>query len=143
MQVKHKPKMLMALSSENIPIATRLFESEYALTVSTSTDHAKDILSERFDVIAATACFDESSMFDLLRYCKADPELASVPFIAMRLKGTELDNTAHQGIHIASQALGAEGFIDLNRLERIAGTSNPEAEFLNRIRMLIEKRMPD
>jgi hypothetical protein len=143
MQEKHKPKMLMALSPENIPIATRLFESEYALTVSTSMDHAKAMLNERFDVIAATACFDESSMFDLLRYCKADPVLGSLPFIAMRLKGSELDNTAHQAIHIASQALGAEGFVDLNRLERINGHRNSEAEFLNRIRMLLEKRMPD
>ncbi len=143
MQKKHKPKMLMALSPENIPVATSLFDSEYALTISTSMDHAKAMLNERFHLIAATACFDESSMFDLLRYCKANPALGSLPFIAMRLQGAELDNTTHQAIHIASQALGAEGFIDFNRLERTAGTSNPEAKFLDRIRILLEKRMSD
>jgi hypothetical protein len=143
MQQINKPKMLLALSPEYISIATSLFDPEYSLTVSTELDHAKALMRDQFDVIAATACFDESRMFDLLRYCKATPELASIPFIALRLKSNELDNTAHQGIHIASQALGAEGFIDLRHLEQATGSANRDAEFRQRFRMLLEKRIPD
>lgn len=143
MRETNQPRMLMALAPEYIPIATRLFDTEYAITVSTDLEHAKTLLSEKFDVIAATACFDESRMFDLLRYCKATPDLASIPFIALRLKTVELDNTAYQGIHIASQALGAEGFIDLQHLELAIGEQGRDAEFRKRFRMLLEKRIPD
>ena len=142
MQQSRKPKMLMALSPENIAVASDLLAPDYSISITTSLEHAKTAVTEKFDVIAATACFDESRMFDLLRYCKANPELASIPFIAMRLKDNELDSTAHQGIHIASQALGAEGFVDLYRIERVIGEQDRDAEFRNRIRILLEKRIP-
>jgi hypothetical protein len=142
MQEKQKTTMLMALSPEFTSIATTLFEPEYSITLTTSLEHAKTLMSEKFDVITATACFDESNMFDLLRYCKATPELASIPFIAIRLKDAKLDNTAHQGIHIASQALGAEGFIDLFYIERAVGKQDRDTEFRKRIRLLLEKRTP-
>jgi hypothetical protein len=142
MQQSRKPKMLMALSPENIPVATALLGPEYSVVISTSLEHAQALLTEKFDVIAATACFDESRMFDFLRYCKATPGSASVPFIAMRLMGTELDSTAHQGIHIAAQALGAEGFIDLHRLEGAVGRQERDTEFRHRIRALLERRIP-
>lgn len=80
-------------------------------------------------------------MFDLLRYCKADPIIRSIPFIAMRIDGISMDETIHQAIQIATHALGAEGYIDLQRLS--GHSHEQDKEFRQIVQMLIQKKRFD
>lgn len=133
-----KPTALLAVPAEISAQAIRLFEPDFTVTVSTTFAQAKKALKQSFDVIAAASSFDESRMFDLLRYCKAQATVHAIPFVAMRIAGIAMDDTTHQAIHIAAQALGAEGYIDLQRLPGLPDKKHDE--FRQRIKMLIEKK---
>jgi hypothetical protein len=82
---------------------------------------AARLLDHRFDVIVCGTHFDESKMFDLLRLAKSLPEVRATPFLCVRVLDGELDLSAFQGISIATRALGAAGFVDLNRWRREHG----------------------
>lgn len=107
---------LLVVSPENSTLASGLFCTEFRLTLSTSLVNAQTTLSKDFALIIAATCFDESRMFDLLRYCKASQDLQSIPFVAVRIDGLNMDDMTHQAIQIATKALGAEEYIDLQRL---------------------------
>lgn len=134
-------KTLIVVSPENSKVALGLFDSSFSATVSTSLAHAQTSLRERKDLIVAATCFDESRMFDLLRYCKASPDFQSIPFVAMRIDGLHMDDMTHQAIQIATKALGAEEYIDLQRLPGTAQEKN--IAFTRLIAMLIEKKRFD
>lgn len=129
---------LVVVSPENSKVATSLFDSSFSVAVSTSLAHAQNTLSNSYALIAAATCFDESRMFDLLRYCKANPVLQSIPFIAMRIDGLSMDDMTHQAVQIATKALGAEDYIDLQRLP---GTAQEKCiAFRQWIDMLMAKK---
>jgi hypothetical protein len=109
-------KTLLIVSPENLKVASNLFDTVFDVEVATSMSHAQNLLSNTYGLIVATTCFDESRMFDLLRFCKAYPNSQSVLFIAMRIDGLNMDDMTHQAIQIATKALGAEEYIDLQRL---------------------------
>lgn len=136
-----KSTALVAVPPETSLQACSLFETNFVVTLVTSLAQAKKALKHPLDVIAAATSFDESRMFDLLRYCKAKPSLASIPFIAMRLDGIPMDATTHQAIQIATQALGAEGYVDFQRLPGLPPEKS--SEFQHIVAMLIEKRRFD
>lgn len=131
-------KALVAVSSENIVPTSTLFEEGFDVMIGTSLTQVHGLLTKEFDLIAAFTCFDESRMFDLLRYCKADPELKDIPFIAMRIRGLRLDDTTHQAIQIATKALGAEEYIDWQRKSDTA--LQQSSEFKKIISMLLERK---
>jgi len=112
-------KTLLVVSPENSKVASQVFDSTFKIEVVTSLATARNLLSSTYELIVATTCFDESRMFDLLRYCKAHPDSQMIPFVAMRIDGLHMDDITHQAIQIATKALGAEEYIDLQRL---AGT---------------------
>lgn len=129
---------LLVVSPENSKVATSLFDSTFAVAVSTSLANAQDALSDRHELIVAATCFDESRMFDLLRYCKANPDYHAIPFVAMRVDGLGMDDMTHQAIQIATKALGAEDYIDLQRLP---GNANEKHRaFRQLLTMLITRK---
>lgn len=116
MTISKPLKTLVVVSPENSKVALSLFDSDFSAAVSTSLANAQQVLSNKFELIVAATCFDESRMFDLLRYCKASPDFQSIPFVAMRIDGINMDDMTHQAVQIATKALGAEDYIDLQRL---------------------------
>ncbi|MEC4723757.1 hypothetical protein RY831_32045 [Noviherbaspirillum sp. CPCC 100848] len=116
-----KPNVLVAEVPEVVPIVQEAWGECFALTFCTSMQEATNRLNDGFDVIVCGTHFAESKMFDLLRLAKSLPEVQTVPFLCVRVLDGELDNTAFQGISIACCALGAAGFIDLNRWRRELG----------------------
>lgn len=104
-----------------IPLVQEAWQDHFSLTFCTSMAEAESALDKRFDVIVCGTHFAESKMFDLLRLAKSKPESQAVPFLCVRVLDGELDSTAFQGISIAACALGAAGFVDLNRWRREVG----------------------
>ena len=79
--------------------------------------------------------FDEGRIYDLLRYVKADPALAQVPFMAVRcVEGELLDDALYESVKIAVRALGGHTFVDLLRWQRRWGA----AEASHRLTALVE-----
>ncbi|MEC4723826.1 hypothetical protein RY831_32430 [Noviherbaspirillum sp. CPCC 100848] len=116
-----KPNVLVAEVPGVIPIVQEAWGECFALNFCTSMHEATKRLDDGADVIVCGTHFDESSMFDLLRLAKSLPRVRAVPFLCVRVLDGELDNTAFQGISIACCALGAAGFVDLNRWRREHG----------------------
>ncbi len=138
MIIRKPLKTLVVVSPENANTAFSLFDSNFEVTCSTSISHAQGALSEAQDLIVAATCVDESRMFDLLRYCKATPALQSIPFVAVRIGGLGMDEMTHQAIQIATKALGAEEYIDLQRLPGVMDEKS--AAFKVLLSMLVEKK---
>ena len=82
---------------------------------------ADRLLALHFDVIVCGTHFAESKMFDLLRHAKASPTSCETPILCVRVLDGELDSSAFQGISLATTALGAAAFVDLNRWRREYG----------------------
>jgi PleD family two-component response regulator len=122
----HTKQVLLATSSKTESFTFRALKSTFSVHVVSSTVQAHEKLNEPFDVIICGSLFDESRMFDLLRYCKAMPHIKHIPFLCIRARGGELDDTAYQGVAIAAKALGAADFIDLYRWIKEMG---PEQAF--------------
>jgi hypothetical protein len=80
--------------------------------------------------------FDEGRMYDLLRHMKATPELARVPFMAVRCVEGDmaLDDALFESVKIAVRALGGNAFVDLLRWQRRHG----EAEAAHRLTQLVQ-----
>ena len=70
-------------------------------------------LKHRFDLINVDMHFDDSRMFDLLRYLRSEPSLSGTPVICMRMHRFEWASITAEGLEIAVKALGGQAFIDL------------------------------
>jgi CheY-like chemotaxis protein len=88
-------------------------------------------LRHRFDLILIDMHFDDSRMFDLLRYLRSEHPLNGTPVICMRMHRFEWASITAEGLEIAVKALGGQAFIDLARF----GT---DAEANRQIREVIE-----
>lgn len=116
------------------PIVSAL-GSAFQLVHASHLSQAKSFLSEPFDVIVCGMHFDDSRMFDLLRYAKAEERTRPIPFLAVKATAGDLSPTLLQSVEIACGALGAEKFVDLSEWETRFGIEATHARF----RALIER----
>ncbi len=94
-----------------------LFASTFSLLHAETLEAALQALKKRrreIDIVAVGVYFNESRMFDLLRICR--DEYPDLPVIIVRRPSTVLSEVAMRAVHIASEALGAAGFLDLEAL---------------------------
>ena len=94
-----------------------LFASSFSLVHVETLETALQELAKRqreIDIVAVGVYFDESRMFDLLRACRA--RYPDLPVIIVRRPSTALSEVAMRAVHIASEVLGAAGFLDLEAL---------------------------
>jgi CheY-like chemotaxis protein len=85
-------------------------ELTYAHTLEEAAHAA---LKHNFELIVIDMHFDDSRMFDLLRYLRSEERLRSTPVICLRSHRFEWTNIAGEGLEIAVKALGGQAFIDL------------------------------
>lgn len=116
-----KLNILVAEVPGIMPVVQEAWSNHFNLTFCCSMQEADRLLALHFDVIVCGTHFAESKMFELLRYVKASPVSRGTPILCVRVLDGELDNSAFQGISLATAALGAAGFVDLNRWRREYG----------------------
>jgi len=121
-------KVLAAFSPQAIPMLERILGGSVAFLPVHSLPEAKAAL--QYDAgISLVACgvhFDESRMFELLRYARgAFPRL---PFVCCRMLSSELSRISLEAIAISAASLGAETFFDLPGRAKEVGEDAAERE---------------
>lgn len=85
------------------------------------------------DLIIAGIHFDESRMFNLLRYAQADPVTNGIPFLCLKILDDQIAPTFMQSVEIASRALGARDFIDFSEWRARLGDGEAFSRLRERI----------
>jgi len=116
-------KLLIADDLAAIDAFRLALVAPFSLLPCTTVQQAHRALEEAPDVVVCGCHFDEGGMYDLLRFMKAAPRLAHVPFVAVRCLEGELDDTLYEGVRIAVRALGGDAFVDLLRWQRQDGAA--------------------
>ena len=80
-------------------------------------DEAKAVLAERtFDLVAISVHFDESRMFDLLRYVRWQERHRATPVVCVLTVDFSRHAIAAEGLEIAVKALGGTAYLDLKSI---------------------------
>lgn len=116
MQSLSEKSVLFAVNLESKRVFIKAIPALFQTSWCSSVEEAQSQLQTKFDLIVICTYFDSSRMFDLLRYCKSVPEISNTPVLCIRALGGAFEDTAFQGVDIASKALGAVAFIDLIRI---------------------------
>jgi hypothetical protein len=116
-----KPQVLAACPSFASPTLERLLTRHVDLAYVNALDAATSLLERRSDfaMIICAVYFDESRMFDLLHFARANfPEL---PFLCVRVFDSDVSRVAGHAIAVATRTLGAVDYVDLVDLARAHG----------------------
>jgi hypothetical protein len=124
-----KQEVLAAFPPFALPTLARLLGTCVHLVPASSMAEARNQLAQR-PGIALVTCgvhFDESRMFDLLRYARrAFPRL---PFVCCRVLSSEVSRISRASIEIAAASLGAAAFVDLPALAEELGDEEAGQRF--------------
>jgi hypothetical protein len=96
--------------------------------VRTLLEAERRLAAEEFGLVIIGLHFDDSRMFDLLRWARA--QCAHIPFVCARIFPKDITRISIEGVSIAVTSLGAAGFIDVPALEAEHG----HAEAAQRLR---------
>lgn len=107
-------RLLVAGIGETNQRLSDLF-SDCDLTFVDTMSDARAALAQSYDAVLVAVGFDESRMFELLRYLQSDSALSRTPVICYRSGRRALAATVlgRQAVELASRALGASDFVDL------------------------------
>lgn len=128
--------IVVADTPEGVAAFRRALPTTMSLATAHTLEQARTLLQPPPALVVCGCHFDEGRMYDLLRHLKATPELARVPFVAVRCVEGDmaLDDALYESVKIAVRALGGEAFVDLVRWQRKQG----EAEAAHRLTLLVE-----
>lgn len=114
------PVLLAAVTPPGFRILERALGAQARLIPAYTMHQAlAEIGRSELRLLVCSMHFDDSRMFDLLREAKAAaPE---VPIVACRLIGSVLTDTLVEAMGLAVRQLGAETFVDYQRLEQQHG----------------------
>ena len=132
------PRILVATAKPGFAVLERLFENDaeavYAFRLWEAIQHLDE---GGFHLVLCTIHFDDSRMFDLLRYARAHSP--STPCVCTRVLDTTLKGSILNAMTIAVESLGAV-FIDRFALLEHYGEDAGNEEF--RKRVLAQIRTP-
>jgi hypothetical protein len=70
------------------------------------------MLDKDIEGIVCGTNFDESRMFDLLRYMKSNERARNLPFVGVKVFGSVLHDGTYAGVEKAAKLLGASAYIE-------------------------------
>jgi PleD family two-component response regulator len=116
----------MADYHDNVPMKKTILVADHAearlsailaghdLALVRTLDEAKAVLAVRvFDLITISVHFDESRMFDLLRYVRWQERHRATPVVCLLTTDFTRHAIATEGLEIAVKALGGTAYLDL------------------------------
>jgi len=110
-----KPRILLACSDRAYKRLLPVLPNHELTHAKNLTDAETALKAHRFNLLMIGTRFDESRMFDLLRYLKADPKYSQIPIIcfrAIRFTARE-DESLVRIVEMACKEIGANCFLDL------------------------------
>ena len=117
-----KPRVLLAARPDAcVPFRAALYgyaemTEAHTMRAATATLTSKGT----FHLVCSTLFFDESRMFDLLRWVRT--ELPHLPFICARALPKDMPRISLEAVRIAADTLGAATFIDIPLLQGESST---------------------
>lgn len=130
--MRNRPRILIAAAA-GLSVLKDLFETHAEIIyASTLPEAARKLDEEKFELIVCTIHFDDSRMFDLLRYVRAMS--SPVPCVCTRVLDTTLRGSLLTAMTIAVDTAGAT-FIDLPQPR----TTASDEEFRKRVLEQIPK----
>lgn len=130
--------ILVADMDECLPLLEGCLHPHFRVVHASTLQQAAVLVRPDTPLVLCGAHFDDGRMYDLLRHLKAQPALAAVPFVAVRATPGELDDVIYESVKIATTALGANGFIDMVRLQAQHGHEEARRRLLERVRALTD-----
>jgi hypothetical protein len=127
-------RILVADTPEAFEVFAETLTTSFTLVRATTLDAARRAFDPPPQLVVCGCDFDDGRMYDLLRLQKATPEVARVPFMAVRCLEGELDGALYESVKIAVRALGGNAFVDLPRWQKRWGT----AEAAHRLTQLVQ-----
>jgi hypothetical protein len=126
-----KPRVLVAAAQPGFEVLRNLFAGRTeAIFVFTLGEAIHQLGLGGIDLVVCTIHFDESRMFDFLRYAKLIAP--SVPIVCCRLLDTALTGSMLDAMVIAVEAVGAV-FIDRHALQRKYGEAAGDEQFVKMV----------
>src|SRR4051812_30424451 len=127
-------KLLIAASTEPGEILARILAGHELVRVDTVAKARQLLARDAFALIVCTVLFDESRMFDLLRFAKSNARCQSTPFVCARLRPHVINSAiALEAVAFTCRELGAVAFLDLADFKK-----SPQRE----LRQAIERLLP-
>ena len=114
-----RPTVLVAGTPDAIETVELLVGEDVHVISARSIDQAMGYLQRRVDLVVCNLRFDESRVFEFLQAVASLPPARRPPVVCCRIR--PLSPRLRAGAELALEALGVEGFIDLDRLQRRHG----------------------
>ena len=130
------PPIVLADRDDAYGILRESLAGSLPLAVASTLAQARHLVTEQTPLVLCDCHFDDGRMYDLLRWMKATPRVARVPFMALRVREGELDDAMYESVKIATRALGANGFVDLYRWRMRYGQADAAHRLMQRIQAL-------
>lgn len=134
----HRHRLLVAAHPECLRSIREALRSDFDLTICTTLEEAKWRLSEPHDGLVCGFLFDESRLFDLLRH--AAMQAPHLPVVCVKAAGPPLQGVLHEAMEIATRALGARCFIDIDGLATRLGRDAAFHQVYTRVRFALEEK---
>ena len=111
-----RPRVLLAARPDAcVPFRAAINGHAHVIEANTLDGAIAKLKSEApIHLVCCTLFFDESRMFDLLRWVKA--ELPQIPFICARALHKDIPRISLEAVRIAADTLGAATFVDVPTL---------------------------
>jgi hypothetical protein len=122
--MKRVPRILLGCTSAGALVLARLLGGEAELVPVFSLDEATRALAQHVDLILCMTGFDDSRMFDFLRF--AHERFASVPFVACDIGMGMLGAQGHKAVVVAALNVGARAYVELDVPEGPHGSGAPD-----------------
>jgi hypothetical protein len=130
-------KILIAIRPEDAEMMAEALGPGFDAVVCHSLAEAQTGLDQGVSLIACGLHFDDGRMFEFLKYVKANPVTKSLPFFCVKGAGGPLSRAIYQSIVIATEALGASGFVDLSDLKSKLGDEQTYKILRDALRQLL------
>jgi len=129
MNEKNKPHVLVAASPSSGHSLAQTLHNRFTSHTVSSLSNAVTHYGLHIDLVVCSLCFDESRMFDFLRYLNARSAKDVRPFLCVNVQEQLLSESTIRSIDMASRSLGAVGFIDLRRWNGRYGNAGAASKF--------------
>lgn len=138
-----KRRVLAAVPSSVAPILEQALAARVNLVCCDSLSAAKELLeNDDFDLVLGEIQFDAGQVFQLVQAVKGNVKTQHLPFVAMRVIGGVLPDSAYSGVRKAVQWLGADLYIDLADYWPVSDGDGFEAQLLANLCRITQKCKP-
>jgi hypothetical protein len=135
-------KLLVAIRPDDIHIMEDVLAAEFQIILCHTLADARSALAESLDAIVCGLHFDDGNMFELLQLVRSSPATKTAPFFCIKGVGGELSPSIFKSIVIATEKMGADGFVDISDLAARLGERQAYDVVREALHHLLDEKKP-